>query len=284
MLTEIAKEYLIQSDPVIFAKEILFPWLGGYPDPVQSQILKSNSRQMICNNHRQWGKSSIIAIKALHRGLFSPGSLTLIASPTENQSKEMFLKVTTASIHIDKLELLEDSKSRMTLKNGSRIVTLPGTEKSVRGYTSPDLIIIDEASRALEELYIAIRPMMLMSLGQLILISTPHGKQGFFHDVWSHHEEVDANSDDMMTIEDGWERYRVRAIENERVDSEWLEAEKGQMSERAFQQEYLCEFVETEEQVFPYDLIQSMFSDEIDPLFGDIVSDEIEPMKFGGNV
>ena len=78
-MTEIAKEYLIQSDPVIFAREILHPWLGGYPDEVQSRILRSNSRQIICNNHRQWGKSSIIAIKALHRGLFYPGSVTLIA-------------------------------------------------------------------------------------------------------------------------------------------------------------------------------------------------------------
>ena len=123
---------------------------------------------------------------------------------------------------------------------------------------------------------------MLMSTGQLILISTPHGKQGFYHDVWSHHGEVDPNSNEMMDMEDGWERYRVRAPDNKRVTEEWLQNERGQISERAFRQEYLCEFVETEDQVFPYELIQSMFSDDVKPLFGDVMSDDTEPMKFGG--
>jgi len=279
-MTEIAREYLIQANPVIFTNELLVRWLRGNPDDIQSKILRSNARQIVCNCHRQWGKSSIIAAKALHRGLYYPNSLILVASPTENQSKEMFLKIINASIYIEGLEKLEDSKSRMTLTNGSRIVTLPGTEKSVRGFSKPDLIIIDEASRALEELYIAIRPMMLMSLGQLVLISTPHGKQGFFHDVWSHHGETDPNGGEMLELEDGWERYRVIATENDRVTEKWLEHEKTQMSERAFQQEYLCQFVETEDQVIPYDLIESMFTDDVKPMFDDVFSDDIEPMEF----
>ena len=284
MIAELTKEYLIQSDPVIFANEILVSWLGGVPDAVQSKILRSRSRQIICNCHRQWGKSSIIAIKALHKGLYHSNSLILVASPTENQSKEMFLKIINASIMIEGLEKTEDSKSRMTLSNGSRIVTLPGTEKSVRGYTSPDLIIIDEASRALEELYVAIRPMMLMSHGQLILISTPHGKQGFFHDVWSHHGETDPNGNGMMKMQDGWERYRVRATKNKRVTKEWLQNERDQMTERAFEQEYLCGFVETEEQVFPYELIQSMFDGKVQPLFGNIITEDVKRMEFSGHI
>lgn len=279
-MKETAKEYLIQSDPVIFARERLMNWLGGVPDATQSKILRSKNKQIICNCHRQWGKSSIIAIKALHRGYYYPNSLILVASPTENQSKEMFLKIINASLMIEGLEKKEDSKSRMTLTNGSRIVTLPGTEKSVRGYTSPDLIIIDEASRALEELYVAIRPMMLMSHGQLILISTPHGKQGFFHDVWSHHSETDPNGNEMLSLKDGWERYRVRAKENKRVTKEWLDNERSQMTDRAFEQEYACGFVETEEQVFPADLIQSMFSRDVQPLFGNIISTEVKKMEF----
>jgi len=270
------------SDPVVFALDTLMWWLGGPPDETQSIILRSKERQIVCNCHRQWGKSSIIAIKALHRAFYHPGSLVLVASPTENQSKEMFLKIINASIYIKSLQKLEDSKSRMTLANGSRIVTLPGTEKSVRGYTAPDLIIIDEASRALEELYIAIRPMMLMSKGQLILISTPHGKQGFFHNVWSHQGETDPNSDEMLGFDDGWERYRVRATHNTRVTKEWLENEQNEMTERMFRQEYLCEFVETEEQVFPYDLIKSMFSSDVQPLFGSIISDDVKKMDFNG--
>jgi len=84
----------------------------------------------------------------------------------------------------------------------------------------------------------------------------------------------------MLDLEDGWERYRVRATENKRVTKEWLDRERGEMTERMFRQEYGCEFVETEEQVFSYDLIKSMFSDDVDPMFDSIVRDDIEPMDF----
>jgi len=143
------------------------------------------------------------------------------------------------------------------------------------------MVIIDEASRALGDLYVAIRPMMLVGQGQLILISTPHGKQGFFYTAWCNHDRVDANDPEAWRgIKDGWERYKQRADTNSRIDKAWLENERADIGERMYRQEYLCEFVETEEQVFPHDLIKTMFQNEINPLFGDIVSDDIAPMEF----
>jgi len=279
-MTQFAIECLKISDPVVFARDTLSNWFGGVPDETQSTILRSDARQIVCNSHRQWGKSYTIAVKALHRAVYFPHSEILIASATQKQSEEMFKKISDASRYIDGLNRIGDSRTKMGLRNGSRIITLSGSESSVRGYTAPDLVIIDEASWADEGLYVAIRPMMLNSTGQLVLISTPHGKQGFFYDVWSHHGEVDPNGDDMLDLEDGWERYRVRATENKRVTKEWLDRERGEMTERMFRQEYGCEFVETEEQVFSYDLIKSMFSDDVDPMFDSIVRDDIEPMDF----
>jgi phage FluMu gp28-like protein len=193
----------------------------------------------------------------------------------------MFRKIYEASNQVPRTERTEDSKSYMTLDNGSRIVCLCGHESAIRGYTAPDMVIIDEASRAPSELYVAIRPMLAMSRGQLILISTPHGKQGFFYDVWCNHDEIDANDrDSWRNIKDGWERYKQRADENPRIDKQWLDDERLNLpGERAYRQEYGCEFVETEEQVFPYELIKNMFTDEIDPLFDGIISD-VEPMGF----
>jgi len=280
-MNELTMSYLMFRDPVVFARETLSQWFGGTPDEVQSRILRSKARQIICNSHRQYGKSYTIGVKALHRAVYFPHSEILIASATQKQSEEMFKKISDASRYIEGLHREGDSKTKMALSNGSRIITLAGSESSVRGYTAPDLVIIDEASWAAEGLYVAIRPMMLNSTGQLVLISIPHGKQGFFHDVWSHHGETDPNGDEMLGLDDGWERYRVRAAENPRVTKDWLERERSEMSERMFRQEYGCEFVETEEQVFSYDLIKSIFTDDIKPMFGSIVSDDIEPMEFG---
>lgn len=207
--------------------------------------------------------------------------MILIASPTEKQSQELFRKIYNASNFVHRLKREEDSKSYMTLDNGSRIVCLCGHEAAIRGYSAPDIVIIDEASRAPDSLYIAIRPMMLESRGQLILISTPHGKRGFFHGVWCNRDTVDANDPDAWkTLTDGWERYKQRADKNIRVDKEWLNGERLDIGDRAYRQEYLCEFLETEEQVFPHDLIKTMFKDDINPMFGDIMSDDIEPMRF----
>lgn len=280
-MNEIALNGLKYQDPVVFARETLSGWFGGIPDEVQSRILRSTARQIICNCHRQWGKSFTIAITALHRALYYPHSEILIASATLKQSHEMFKKINDASRYIEGLNRIGESKTEMGLRNGSRIVTLSGSEASGRGFTAPALVVIDEASWAHEGLYVALRPMMLNSNGQLVLISTPHGKQGFFYDVWSHQGEVDPNGDEMLDMEDGWERYRVTTTENKRASKEWLEDESRNMTERMFKQEYLCEFVETEEQFMSYDLIKSLFTDSVKPMFDGIISDDIEPMVFG---
>lgn len=39
------------------------------------------------------GKSTVSSILAMHTALYQPGSLTLLLSPTERQSKELFRKV-----------------------------------------------------------------------------------------------------------------------------------------------------------------------------------------------
>src|SRR5262249_58061446 len=83
-------------------------------------------------------------------------------------------------------ELREESVLRCELANGSRIVSLPGTERTVRGYSKADLIIIDEAARVEDSLLVATRPMMAVSEGggRLIALSTPAGKRGWFYEAW----------------------------------------------------------------------------------------------------
>ena len=70
------------------------------------------------------------------------------------------------------------------LANGSRIVALPGNERTVRGYAAADLIIIDEANRVEDDLISAVRPMMATSQGRLIALTTPAGKRGWFYESW----------------------------------------------------------------------------------------------------
>jgi hypothetical protein len=52
----------------------------------------------------------------------------------------------------DAPEILAESVTRLELANGSRIVSLPGTEGTIRGYAAASLIVIDEAARVADEL------------------------------------------------------------------------------------------------------------------------------------
>ncbi|MES4792572.1 MAG: hypothetical protein C4321_05910 [Chloroflexota bacterium] len=107
---------------------------------------------------------------------------------------------------------------------------MPGSEATIRGY-SAHLAIIDEAAWVSDELYTAIRPMLSITRGRLIAISTPFGARGWFWRAWHADEE--------------WQRYRVTAYDIPTMSREYLEAERRALGEAMFRQEYLAEFVGT---------------------------------------
>ena len=77
------------GDVPLFAREVL----GLKLDAKQKSLLGSNSGRVVLNCCRQWGKSTVTAVKALHCALFQPGSLTVVVSPSERQSGEFVRKV-----------------------------------------------------------------------------------------------------------------------------------------------------------------------------------------------
>jgi RNase P/RNase MRP subunit POP5 len=69
-------------------------WFGFQPDEKQLAVLESKSSRGILNCSRQWGKSTVAAVKALHRAYSVPESLVLVASPSGRQSGEFIEKTT----------------------------------------------------------------------------------------------------------------------------------------------------------------------------------------------
>src|SRR5262245_47026217 len=72
--------------------------IGIEPDPWQERVLRSEKRQFLLLASRQSGKSMTSALLALHEAVYTPGSLTLIVSPTERQSK-LLLKTIRGFFH-----------------------------------------------------------------------------------------------------------------------------------------------------------------------------------------
>jgi hypothetical protein len=241
-------------DPACFARGAL----GFNPDPWQERALRWSGKRLLLNCCRQSGKSTTAAILGLHRALFYPGSLVLLVSPSLRQSGELFRKV---GEHLQRLQTaprkVEDNRLSVTLANSSRIVSLPSTENTVRGFSGAALIIEDEAARVPDELYIAVRPMLAVSGGRLILLSTPFGKRGHF---FKEYTEGGRN----------WERIRIPAPECPRITVEFLREERASLGDWWYRQEYMCEFVETENSVFYYEQVMTALSAEVKPLFGGI--------------
>jgi Terminase large subunit, T4likevirus-type, N-terminal len=250
-MVELREDIRLALDREAFARE-----LGITPDAWQRQLLRSSSDRILLNCCRQSGKSTMAALLALHRALYHPRSLILCLAPALRQSQELFAKI--ASFYRDlgrPTPAHSEQRLSLELENGSRIVTLPGSEKTIRGFSGVDLLILDEAARVDDGLYYAIRPMLAVSGGALLMLSTPAGRRGVFWEEW--------------TGGALWERYEVPIEHVPRISEEFIEEERRALPRRVFEQEYRCAFVEIEDAVFSLEDVDSSITAEVAPLFGE---------------
>jgi hypothetical protein len=61
----VKSDLLHALDPAAFASDRL----GFVPDDTQKRALQSESKRVLLNCTRQWGKSTVTAVKAVHRVL-----------------------------------------------------------------------------------------------------------------------------------------------------------------------------------------------------------------------
>jgi hypothetical protein len=248
-MMQLRDDLRLALDRVSFARA-----LGLEPDAWQEDLLRSTSDRVLLNCSRQSGKSTMTGLIALHRALYHPGSLILCLAPALRQSQELFAKVLGFYRDLGRpVPAQAERKLSLELENESRIVTLPGTDKTIRGFSGAALLIVDEASRVADELYFAIRPMLAVSGGGLMMLTTPHGKRGVFYEEW--------------TGGRGWERYEVPASECPRISPEFLEEEREALPSWVYRQEYECSFEETEDQVFTTEMVEQAATSEVTPLF-----------------
>ena len=228
--------------------------LGFVPDAKQTDVLLSNAKRGILNCSRQWGKSTVAAAKALHRAYTMPGSLVLVASPSQRQSAE-FLRKTSELVRRLRIRPRGDGDNEISLllPNGSRIIGLPGTEATIRGFSAVSLILIDEASRVADDMYSALRPMLAVGHGDLWLMSTPWGQRGFFYEAWQDGGEE-------------WFRVSVTATECPRIAGAFLDAERRTMDSIRFAQEYMCEFTVDGTEYFDKRLVDEAYDETVTEL------------------
>ena len=243
----LARDFARALDPIELARDC-----GIDPDRVQADVLASTSRRLLINCCRQWGKSTVTALVALHEALYQAPAMVVLVSPSQPQSTELFTKIHRAWERLSGApEARQESLTRMELANGSRIVSLPGSEKTIRGYSAASIVVMDEASRVPDELLAAVRPMLATTSGRFFALSTPAGKRGWFYEAWHRGE--------------GWERVSVKGAECARIAPEFLEEERQALGPMRFSQEYECEFIDAETSVISTELIEAALVNDFEP-------------------
>ncbi len=248
---ELAADLCRALDPVLLSRQ------AGYPevDEWQADALRSRYPRLLLNCSRQSGKSTVTALMAVEEAVSRPPALVLILSPSQRQSSELY-KVVRRALHAlgdAAPRIRRETELTLELVTGSRIVSLPGHESTIRGFANVALLIIDEAARVRDDLIDAARPFLAVSRGRFVMLSTPWGKRGAFFQEF--------------TSGEGWHRIRVPADQCPRIDHTWLADERRRIPDWVFRQEYGCEFVATDDEVFSYELVARAVDENVAPLF-----------------
>ncbi len=211
---------------------------GLAPDLWQRELLLARDRQILLCCSRQAGKSTVVSALALHTALFRPGALVLLLSPSYRQSAEIFRKVLDGFDALGRpLPATSRTQLRLHLANGSRVVCLPGREETVRSFGGVNLLVIDEAARVRDDLYRSVRPMLAVSQGRLVALSTPFGRRGWFYEEWAGTGP--------------WRRVQITWRDCPRITAAFIEEERRALGPAWVAQEYETTFTALEGLVYP---------------------------------
>ncbi|GAA5162571.1 terminase large subunit domain-containing protein [Ornithinimicrobium tianjinense] len=251
----LARDLALALDPVAFAGGI-----GFHSEAWQSSLLRSSSRRVLVRCARQVGKTTTTSIKALHTALYRPESLVLVISPSQRQSDEFLVRVRSLYRAAGRpVETARESASTLEFANGSRVLSLPGSESTTRGFAGVALLILDEAARVEDDIFASVLP-MVGSTGAVWALSTPWGARGWF---WELHEGADA-------VPGAWEHHLVDVYASDQYDEQRITEVRASVPRFTFASDYECRFEDSDAQLFSSDDVRAAVAAgaAVPPLFG----------------
>ena len=227
--------------------------LNFHADKIQTSVLDHDAHRLILCCSRQWGKTTIIAIKALHTAIFQPGSEIVVISGSLKQAGLLLNKVceSAAVLGFPRKRVLGYEQS-LHLPNGSKIFAVANSEKSSRGYTG-NIVIVDEAALVQDDVVGSASPTLARTNGKLWLLSTPYGQTGLFYNVWHDKRLTD------------WLKVKATIDDSPYATPAFI-AEQKRLFPFNFRQDFYCEFTPAKGSLLSRERVEKM----IDPAIAHI--------------
>ena len=215
-------------------------FVEGAPDPWQQQALESTADTLALRVCRQAGKSSVLATLALDE--MSRAHTALVIAPAERQAKELTRKV-QQFLPQTHMNAERATQTEIEVDTGGRLVCVPSTADTIRGYTV-HLLLIDEAAFCDDDSITAVLPMVTDD-GRVVFASTPGGRTGHFAEMFLSTRPIP-----------GVEKITVRGTDIPRLQKK-VERMRAALSPIKFRQEIEVEFLGEGESYFDLSTIQT---------------------------
>jgi hypothetical protein len=253
------------QDPIYFLKKYVFIQTSDgrmlfNPYLFQEKLLfliNKHDRTAILKS-RQLGITTLCAAYALWLMIFHKDQSILALAPTQEKARNIVDKVRFAYDELPswlKVASIEHSKLSLLLSNGSKIKAASGASSSARGYTA-NVLILDEAAfiENAEELWGAAQQ-TLATGGKAIILSTPNGIGGLFHQIMTDAEMGDNN---FVPIKLKWNVHPNR-------DQKWRDDQDKELGKRMASQECDCDFLSSGDTYFDGEDLEHYAANVEDP-------------------
>ncbi len=227
----------LSFDPAYF-----FSWVTGYAiDDWQRELCKAvahaafnlnaEPRKFHLAAARQSGKTELTASLAAWLAAYGRiGETVALVGPAERQALYLLAK---AKKHLrqlpsDEIQIVRENEGEVVLSNASNIVAVPQNPDGIRCLTCA-CVVADEAARCSPEVWPALFPMISVSRGLAILLSTPAGRENLFGQL-----DRDRASD--------WHYTKVTVDQNPRMTQAELNSQRRILGSARFKSEFEVDY------------------------------------------
>lgn len=220
--------------PYSFQKKLL----DKFSDGLKSKSIRRRNHIVIAP--RQCGKTTIIAIYALWYMIFNPDKSVAIMSYKLDAAKEILYKI--REIYCNLPEFIKpavtiNNNKILKFENNSYIIAVAYSSNAIKG-RSIDLLIADEAAfirkSDFDNFLMSVFPTQAVNRNaQMILISTPHGIDHGFYEIW---KKAINGKNSFVPSKIRWNCVPYR-------NEEWKEQMIRNYGAAFFEREYAVEFI-----------------------------------------